>query len=226
LKVLGNPSYRFKQIGLEAGPLSQWLFSALAEAELPVICVETRHMQAMLKAQINKTDRNDARGIAQMMRAECIARCMSRRYAAGNCVGGVAGLRAGSAASLCHGADRADGQSNPIVWKHLSDLRKQRAYRRNAVLRDVARHAAGHDNVHYQAMAERGIRGAQSPLAQDAGLCVHQRERGVIADRTDVAESGSAASPRAGLSLVGYLATRCCVNHSVAGPAEASKSLT
>src|SRR5256714_6505012 len=56
-------------MGLEAGPLSQWLFSALAEAGLPVICVETRHMQAVLKAQINKTDRNDARGIAQMMRA-------------------------------------------------------------------------------------------------------------------------------------------------------------
>src|SRR6476619_7337925 len=66
LKVLGNPIYSFKRIGLEAGPLSQWLFSALAEAELPVICVETRHMQAVLKAQINKTDRNDARGIAQM----------------------------------------------------------------------------------------------------------------------------------------------------------------
>src|ERR1700736_6002442 len=68
LKVLGKPTYRFKRIGLEAGPLSQWLFSALAEAELPVICVETRHMQAVLKAQINKTDRNDARGIAQMIR--------------------------------------------------------------------------------------------------------------------------------------------------------------
>ena len=67
LKVLGNPIYRFKRIGLEAGPLSQWLFSALAEAELPVVCVETRHMQAVLKAQINKTDRNDARGIAQML---------------------------------------------------------------------------------------------------------------------------------------------------------------
>ena len=51
LKVLGNPIYRFKRIGLEAGPLSQWLFSALAEAELPVVCVETRHMQAVLKAQ-------------------------------------------------------------------------------------------------------------------------------------------------------------------------------
>jgi hypothetical protein len=35
-------SHRFKRIGLEAGPLSQWLYSALAEAELPVICVETR----------------------------------------------------------------------------------------------------------------------------------------------------------------------------------------
>ena len=59
LAALKNPAYH----------LSQWLFSALAEAGLPVICVETRHMQAALKAQINKTDRNDARGIAQMMRA-------------------------------------------------------------------------------------------------------------------------------------------------------------
>src|SRR5213082_3140810 len=69
LEVLGDPIYRFKRIGLEAGPLSQWLFSALAEAGLPVICVETRHMRAVLQAQINKTDRNDARGMAQMMRA-------------------------------------------------------------------------------------------------------------------------------------------------------------
>jgi transposase len=69
LAVLNPPAYQFKRIGLEAGPLSQWLFSALAEAGLPVICVETRHMRAVLKAQINKTDRNDARGIAQMMRA-------------------------------------------------------------------------------------------------------------------------------------------------------------
>jgi transposase len=68
LQVLTNTLYRFKRIGLEAGPLSQWLYSVLAEAGLPVICVETRHMRAVLKAQINKTDRNDARGIAQMMR--------------------------------------------------------------------------------------------------------------------------------------------------------------
>jgi transposase len=69
LQVLGNPIYRFKRIGLEAGPMSQWLFSALAEAGLPAICVETRHMRAVLSAQINKTDRNDARGMARMMRA-------------------------------------------------------------------------------------------------------------------------------------------------------------
>ena len=41
---------------------------AVLKKELPVVCVETRHMQALLKAQINKTDRNDARGMAQMMR--------------------------------------------------------------------------------------------------------------------------------------------------------------
>ena len=68
LAELTNPSYHFKRIGLEAGPPSQWLYSAIAEAGLPVLCVETRHMQAVLKAQINKTDRNDARGIAQMVR--------------------------------------------------------------------------------------------------------------------------------------------------------------
>jgi transposase len=69
LTVLTSPAYHFKRIGLEAGPLSQWLFGILSEKDLPVICVETRHMRAVLKAQINKTDRNDARGIARMMRA-------------------------------------------------------------------------------------------------------------------------------------------------------------
>ncbi len=40
LQVLTNTIYRFKRVGLEAGPLSQWLYSVLAEAGLPVICVE------------------------------------------------------------------------------------------------------------------------------------------------------------------------------------------
>jgi transposase len=59
----------YVRVGIEAGPLSQWLVNGLAAAELPVVCVETRPMKALIKAQqINKSDRNDARGIAQMMR--------------------------------------------------------------------------------------------------------------------------------------------------------------
>lgn len=68
IAVLQDPAWNFERIGLEAGPLSQWLYEGLAKAGLPVICIETRHAKAFLKAQPNKTDRNDARGIAQMMR--------------------------------------------------------------------------------------------------------------------------------------------------------------
>ena len=46
LQKLAKSVYRFKRIGLEAGPLSRWPFSPLAEAGLPLICVETRHMWA------------------------------------------------------------------------------------------------------------------------------------------------------------------------------------
>jgi len=69
ITLLSSLGVSYGRIGIEAGPLSQWLVNALTAAELPVICVETRHMKALLTAQqINKTDRNDARGIAQMMR--------------------------------------------------------------------------------------------------------------------------------------------------------------
>jgi transposase len=68
VQVLKDPAWRLERIGLEAGPLSQWLFSGLAEAGLPAVCIETRHTKAFLKSQVNKSDRNDARGIAQMMR--------------------------------------------------------------------------------------------------------------------------------------------------------------
>jgi transposase len=55
------------RIRLEAGPLSPRPYAGLLEAGLPAICVETRHMHAALSARINKTDRNDALGIAQIM---------------------------------------------------------------------------------------------------------------------------------------------------------------
>ena len=58
----------FARIGLEAGPLSQWLHAGLVEAGLPATCIETRHVKAALKAMTVKTDKNDARGMAQLMR--------------------------------------------------------------------------------------------------------------------------------------------------------------
>jgi transposase len=57
-----------RRVGLEAGPLSQWLHAGLAALELPVVCLETRHLKATLQAIPNKTDRNDARGMAQVVR--------------------------------------------------------------------------------------------------------------------------------------------------------------
>ncbi|MFI5003331.1 MAG: IS110 family transposase [Reyranellales bacterium] len=57
-----------ERIGLEAGPLSQWLYAALREAGLPVELIETRHVRAALATMTVKTDRKDARGIAQLMR--------------------------------------------------------------------------------------------------------------------------------------------------------------
>jgi transposase len=56
------------RIGLEAGPLSQWLYAAMREADLAVELLETRHVHDAFKAMPVKSDRNDARGIAQLMR--------------------------------------------------------------------------------------------------------------------------------------------------------------
>src|SRR5215211_2379499 len=56
------------RVGLEAGPLSQWLHAGLLQAGFEVVLLETRHVKAALSAMIVKTDRRDARGIAQLLR--------------------------------------------------------------------------------------------------------------------------------------------------------------
>src|SRR6202050_923587 len=56
------------RIGLEAGPLSQWLYAAMKEAGLAVELLETRHVRNAFKTMPVKTDRKDGRGIAQLMR--------------------------------------------------------------------------------------------------------------------------------------------------------------
>lgn len=65
---LADCGVHLKRVGLEAFSFSAWLFSALDEKGLPVFCIETRHAKAALNAMLNKTDKNDARGIAQLMR--------------------------------------------------------------------------------------------------------------------------------------------------------------
>jgi transposase len=64
-RQLGLPVVR---IGLEAGPLSQWLHAGLSEAGFEAVLLETRHVKAALSAMVVKTDRKDARGIAQLLR--------------------------------------------------------------------------------------------------------------------------------------------------------------
>jgi transposase len=60
--------FGLERIGLEAGPLSQWLFAAMKRAGLAVELLETRHVSNAFKAMPVKSDRNDARNIAQLMR--------------------------------------------------------------------------------------------------------------------------------------------------------------
>src|SRR5207248_1336037 len=64
-KGLGFP---VKLIGLEAGPLSQWLHAGLMRAGFEAVLLETRHVKAALSAATVKTDRKDARGLAQLIR--------------------------------------------------------------------------------------------------------------------------------------------------------------
>jgi transposase len=65
---LGSLGFELERIGLEAGPLSQWLYAAMRQAGLAVELLETRHVHKALETMPVKTDRNDARGIAQLMR--------------------------------------------------------------------------------------------------------------------------------------------------------------
>lgn len=65
LKSLG---FSVTRVGLEAGPLSQWLHAGLTQTGFTTVLLETRHVKAALSAMTVKTDRKDARGIAQLMR--------------------------------------------------------------------------------------------------------------------------------------------------------------
>jgi len=82
------------RIGLETGATSTWLWTELNKFGLPVICIDARHAKAALKMQINKSDRNDAVGIARICNVDGIKRCASKTSI-------VTRSRLSSSAELC-----------------------------------------------------------------------------------------------------------------------------
>jgi transposase len=64
VRLHGNEAH----IGIETGPMTPWLVHELRGRGLDVTCLDARHARAALKMQINKTDQNDAEGLAQIMR--------------------------------------------------------------------------------------------------------------------------------------------------------------
>lgn len=65
---LRSSGLEYERVGLESGPCSPWLYQGLIDKGLPAICIDARHASAALKAQNVKTDKNDAMGIAHIMR--------------------------------------------------------------------------------------------------------------------------------------------------------------
>jgi transposase len=68
VRFLEGTGLPLARVGMEACPLSRWLFDGLTTAGLPAVCPETRHLKAALSAMTHETDRNDARGVAQVVR--------------------------------------------------------------------------------------------------------------------------------------------------------------
>jgi len=66
------------RIGLESGPTSTWLWHELKALGFPVIGIDARHAKAALAMQVNKTDRNDAIGIAEIMQTGLVPRGKSQ----------------------------------------------------------------------------------------------------------------------------------------------------
>lgn len=67
-KVIAKHAPHAERIGFESGMMSSWLWHELRHVGLPVVCVEARHAHAVLSARMNKSDENDARGLAELIR--------------------------------------------------------------------------------------------------------------------------------------------------------------
>jgi transposase len=67
-RVIRKHAPHVVRVGLESGPTSVWLTHTLLAESLPVVCLDARHAQAVLSVRPNKSDRSDARGLAEMVR--------------------------------------------------------------------------------------------------------------------------------------------------------------
>jgi transposase len=68
VRLIRKRAPELARVGLESGPTSVWLTHALTAEGLPVVCLDARHAQAVLSVRPNKSDRSDARGLAEMVR--------------------------------------------------------------------------------------------------------------------------------------------------------------
>ena len=67
-RTVGQHAPHLARAGLETGLLSNFLTRALRARGVPIVCIDARHAKAALRVQINKTDANDAHGLAQVVR--------------------------------------------------------------------------------------------------------------------------------------------------------------
>ena len=67
-KVIRKRAPQAARIGFETGSMASWLWHELKRIDLPVVCIDARHAHAALSVRINKSDPNDARGLAELMR--------------------------------------------------------------------------------------------------------------------------------------------------------------
>jgi transposase len=65
---LAERSFDLERVGMETGPLAVWLWNGLTERKVPIVCIDARHANGVLKMMPNKTDKHDARGLAQIIR--------------------------------------------------------------------------------------------------------------------------------------------------------------
>ena len=67
-RLLRKRAPKAERIGFETGAMASWLWHELRRVDLPVVCVDARHAHAVLSVRMNKSDENDARGLAELVR--------------------------------------------------------------------------------------------------------------------------------------------------------------